>query len=799
MMNINNCRRNDSCKLFLKSTTLNFVRLFILSSIAMSQLAWSNADTPLGVPDDANQFLSFLNLSAPRNNESISAGEAYYNAVDPTRVKRTLAGFKTFNGLSDNQVAIYINDADLGFGRRMYVVENTDGSVASCVDNYGGLPTSDPQAGSTNAQINTSESARLSNAKAHGLNGLIATVCMEYSGTPGTGVQENGFVRLKGRKFVKFLSYGANGNYITQADLDGRGAKTQPGLCNSCHGGQGKSLVNGVYPDLGDTGAQFLPWDLDTYKYDTAAGFTRSDQEVLFKRYNQTVLSTYPTPDTASFNGNVLVPAGQTVTIPITVNNVKDIVTSVFISIDADQTGAAGITHSTDIQFIKLSLISPTGYQSNISLFQFGLQIGMLGLQDLYIGDTGRYKQEFFDGYSNPPANKIVNGTIQTSVRIVADPSCQQISGNSCSNANGIWKLEVQNNSQTNSANVKAFSLHFNGIPDGAYTPAAVELIRGWYGGKNLPNATFNGGFVPNGWLDSNNPGAVASTSQLYLNVIGPTCRACHAQRGTITRNELDFASYKKFMTFARQTKILVYDEGVMPLAKRTYQNHFWGNGGSQANLLAQHISGAVNIQPGRILADAGLERIGDLSVRTGDVVTLNGLASLFPVSFEWRVTDSAGQIVVLTNATTATPSFVASVAGAYQVELNTSGVANVWQGSTFATTTINASNTAVGPATFAAAYNAVDFCSSCHTARDNNVPVYPMRTGVFEATLNYIAIRDRVDTFRPMDSENLKKALVNDVPHGGGKITIWFSPGSYYETQVYHPFLRWILDGAKP
>ena len=238
------------------------------------------------IPPDPNGFLQFLNKSAPRNNEDANAGDAYYRAIDPQNRRLTLDAFKVFNSLSDAENAVYVNDADLGFGRRMYLTAHPDGSVASCVENFAPLVNGVPN-------VDASAPEKLALAKEGDPNKVIATVCMEYSGTPGTGTTAGALI---GRKYVKFFSYGGGGVRISQADLDGRGLKTQPGLCNICHGGQGNSLVNGEYPDNGDTGAQFLPWDLETFKYDTSVGFRRQDLEPIFKRFNQGVLATYPEP-----------------------------------------------------------------------------------------------------------------------------------------------------------------------------------------------------------------------------------------------------------------------------------------------------------------------------------------------------------------------------------------------------------------------------------------------------------------------------------------------------------------------
>jgi hypothetical protein len=137
----------------------------LFGSVAIAQ-----PDTPAGIPDDPNGFLLFMNQTSPLYKESLSTATAYYAAIDPDNTKTTLFDFKRENGLNTvDALAVYVNDADLGFGRRMYSRTNPDGSVSSCVENYGGATDQD----------------KLNNAKFQTPGGLVATVCMEYSGTPG--------------------------------------------------------------------------------------------------------------------------------------------------------------------------------------------------------------------------------------------------------------------------------------------------------------------------------------------------------------------------------------------------------------------------------------------------------------------------------------------------------------------------------------------------------------------------------------------------------------------------------------
>jgi len=841
---------------------------------------------------DASAFLQYLNKSAPRNNETVTVGAAYYAAVDPNNKRLSLTTFKSFNKLQSGvdanglaNVATYVNDVDLGFGRRMYVSVNkkTSGavtrvsSIASCVENFA------PAAG-----VNAAAQIKLDLAKAnnHGLGGgLIATVCMEYSGTPGSPSTAVSSESLTGRKFVKFFTYLADGSRINQVDLDGRGVKTQPGLCTTCHGGQGNSLIsnaNGTftYPSNGDTSSQFLPWDLDTLVFDSTPGFTQVDYEPVLKRFNEAVLATYPQPRSFSFTGNLIIPtaivpegtkdaAGNFVpvvpsvtTSTITVNTVSPIIITDFVlSIDDDGQGGPGITYNTG-KFLGFKLISPGGkiFYPNTGFSSNGIVNASSGVQNLYFSDDGEGR--YFDQVGGPSlVNGVISGTIfGVSHGFVNNTECinnlpqvpsPTFSGNDigCTDANGVWKLEVSNR-YVGTGRFKAWSLHFNGVPDGAYTPAPVELVRGWYGGKALPLTNFDGQYIPEGWKAANNPTAIADPELLYLDVIGPTCRACHVQRGTMASNTIDFASYKKFMAYADRTQRLVYDKGIMPMAKRTFENHFWNS--TKPAILAQHMPGNLtNVFPGRNIPNAGFMRTGNYSVAQNQVVTLNGSASLFPAGYKWTVTgpnnlpvaltvkppvlDSLGKPILNPLDT----SFTTSLLGQYQVTLDTSGIASPTLATT-ATTVINSSATIVpvsfkNTIVFDADSNGVfqdanglypngsafeSALSTCSSSRCHGGQVYDAvrRTGrmrfitangatpptLTEQKEDYRILRDRINTFLPQDSMTIIKGL-NGVRHGGKGRYIgrtdrranWTDTGTGIGKMSYDYYLRWILEGA--
>jgi hypothetical protein len=127
---------------------------------------------------------------------------------------------------------------------------------------------------------------------------------------------------------------------------------------------------------------------------------------------------------------------------------------------------------------------------------------------------------------------------------------------------------------------------------------AAHELIEGWYGGPGMPNDTFDGEYVPAGWLP---PLAPEGADELYRRAVAPACRSCHAQQ----KRELDFGTYDGFMVFEDAHRDLVLsiecgldddsvdrqnggdDQAVMPLALQTYEI-FWAT--EQATIFKDHL-----------------------------------------------------------------------------------------------------------------------------------------------------------------------------------------------------------------
>jgi len=532
---------------------------------------------------DDNRFLTFFNQTSPLFDENASSARAYYAAVDPASRRTTLNAWRNVNGfnIGADAFAEYINNNDLGFARRMFVrTDPITGVIASYVENY-------PTLADALNQVN-----------------LIATVAMEYNVAPGQDPLDP-----DARRYTTFYVFDGNGNRDLGADLDGRGFKFVPGLCNICHGGRPKALVNGAYPDSGDTGAGFIPWDLDTYLFeDATASVSRAEQETQFKIFNQTVLNTNP-------------------------------------------------------------------------------------------------------------------------------------------------------------------------------TTAQREVIEGWYGGSGMPANAFNGGFVPDGWSF---PAAPANATQLYLQVVAPGCRACHVMRGSAQQSDIDFSTYEKFISYKPRIEHLVYDEGTMPLALRTF-DRFWNNPIIPETLAVYLDSSKILeddelLAPGRSIANPGPFREAAL----GRII-LNGNASLFTGgnnAFSWiLVSKPAESTAVIQNANQPDAFFIADVAGDYVAQLVVNdGVAST-PPSPPGEVVIRVSP-AARPVSFVSDISPVfEQCAVCHLGFDN--PRFNNLGTLYDNVINFVNIDD------PVNSPILTKP--SGKHHNGGTI-------SGFETNTsekYNLILRWIVEGA--
>jgi hypothetical protein len=204
-----------------------------------------------------------------------ASAEAYYQAIAaPETFSEWKSRFGFGRGSDEDRIrAFYYNEFDLRLGREMNCTRNSPSSpetwrVACYVTNYGRLGPGSPPEGALHDVV------RLQNQ--------VASVGMVYD--PGASAAEG----------VQFYVYGINTdeeNFVLQKQvpLDSEANKAVPEICLPCHGGV-RNSNNKV------SGASFLPLDLDAFLYSQESRFTLERQEEAFRRLNQVVKETDPTP-----------------------------------------------------------------------------------------------------------------------------------------------------------------------------------------------------------------------------------------------------------------------------------------------------------------------------------------------------------------------------------------------------------------------------------------------------------------------------------------------------------------------
>jgi len=247
--------------------------------------------------DKPNLFLLFPNPQVQSDGsyqtDTADYTDAYYRAIDPNNQRTTLAGFEAVNGFGSGTgtefMIIFGDTQDLGYGRRMTVRKNTDGTMAFFVYNF--QVTSALAYGFTPANLD----AAISNDT----RWLLGINAIEFSPGPNGGVP-----------FAKFYNFNPEGNRNTFAILDDRGGKAMPGPCITCHGGRGDAMTppagdglplfnlvqNSASQARGDVQAHLQSISLDQIEFSTTPGYTRADQEANFKLMAEMVLCSYPLP-----------------------------------------------------------------------------------------------------------------------------------------------------------------------------------------------------------------------------------------------------------------------------------------------------------------------------------------------------------------------------------------------------------------------------------------------------------------------------------------------------------------------
>lgn len=258
---------------------------------------FTNAAATSSIALGLDRFLLYPNplvsASGEFESDTLAYAQAYFAAIDPNNSKDTLEKWKNANGFNSGtgtQVTVVFGDVrDLGYGRRLTMRQNADGTVAAYVDNY----LVNAAAGYTYSSVN------LDAAVAQASRYHIGTNAIEVSPGPNGGAN-----------FAKFYNFTPGGVRTTAVDLDGRGAKAMPGPCISCHGGRMDPLTPpaaggnplfalvqyAVSGARGDVQGRLHPIEADVLDFSTVSGFTRAEQEAAIKQMNRMVLCTYPIP-----------------------------------------------------------------------------------------------------------------------------------------------------------------------------------------------------------------------------------------------------------------------------------------------------------------------------------------------------------------------------------------------------------------------------------------------------------------------------------------------------------------------
>lgn len=257
-------------------------------------------DAPVTGPDI---FLLFPNpqkqADGTLQTNTAAYQQAYYAAIDPNNERDTLTKWKAVNGFGSGtgeEITVVFGDKkDLGYGRRMNVRRNPNGTLAFFVENYL------IQAGAGYQYT----PANLDAAVIRDQRWMVGINAIEFSPGPNGGAA-----------FPKWYNFVAGTQErAVLVDLDGRGGKAMPGPCISCHGGRGDALMppdasgkqkfnlvqNGASQARGDVQGHLHPFEVDAFDFSTAPGFTREAQEAAIKKINSWILCTYPIASPSTF------------------------------------------------------------------------------------------------------------------------------------------------------------------------------------------------------------------------------------------------------------------------------------------------------------------------------------------------------------------------------------------------------------------------------------------------------------------------------------------------------------------
>lgn len=367
----------------------------------------------------------------------------------------------------------------------------------------------------------------------------------------------------------------------------------------------------------------------------------------------------------------------------------------------------------------------------------------------------------------------------------------------------------------------------------------AATMVKSWYGGDGLPNATWSDTYLPVGWTDAQatiDTGApVTGAPDLYNQVVAPYCRTCHLLRGSDqSHNDYqDFNSYAKFQAYAPYIKRLVIDRGQMPLALLPY-GHFWDDStavdtlGNWLEAMAtdpgkwapRKISttirdGSSNVlRPGRPVADPGPDR----TIPNSGSVKLSAANSQFANTYQWSKVSCTN--ATLTNATTVRPTLTPTGTGVCQLQLVVGNGTDTSEPVSLSVTIATTVSPAPSSVDFTYIRNILQgtnpevtkaFCNGCHYDGATDMPViwddYD-RTGngctapctdTYSRWAFYDDVRARINWTDLSDSRILRRPTFADY-HGAGGVVSGFDLYNQLDSDVtlYPIFRDWVLNGAQ-
>ena len=318
---------------------------------------------------------------------------------------------------------------------------------------------------------------------------------------------------------------------------------------------------------------------------------------------------------------------------------------------------------------------------------------------------------------------------------------------------------------------------------------SASRLVVESYKRNGIESDIYHEPRVPDDWVN-------AGQSNVYSEVVAPTCRMCHMLRGTSGRSDIDFESYEKFKSYRERIKVHVFDRGNMPLAKLVYDT-FWDSNAPEVlatflenqpeTFTVRDPSTRAVLQPGRPIADPGPDRVLPLGA-----TTLSAAGSLFADTYSWSLVSGPTNGASLTGNNSAFPTFTAALTGQYVLQLVVSKGISI---SAHAQLNILVDSAAPATINFSQILITLQACAGgCHQQTITTTPV-------FWDIADYEIVRSRINFTDVVASPLLQKPTGQH--HGGNQRTGFdiskplTEPNSQLVRKNYDLFLNWIQNGA--